>query len=259
MTKSGVYFDRRLKCFVSKLNTKLIRYRGVRTTLQSKFFPHYDYKRCTLNSNEPQALLHQYSSSQHQLRSSLKNHKNKPVRDAFNSKMGLRVGVNVDNQIKASIKLSKKYDHPIPYMCQHTSGYVKQFWCLMNRMKLKPIDAQVPVWNESLRIATACDVVCYHIETNQYQILEIKTGHQNYYFKCSPTSMRAPFQHQTDCVFNQNQLQLWLTHTLYQQTYPQRKLLGPMIVRMHSKGVDTYSLTDWIHRNAVEAFKQLLN
>lgn len=247
MTK--VRFDVRLKCFVANSagkGTKLIRYQGVRTTLQKRFYSHYTYKSAQSNSAEPEAALHSRTTSSKLI-----------TRHAHNSSMGKRVGVKLDNGVKASIKRFKTHQFTVDYMCNHSTGYVKQFWLLMRRTKLTPVDAQVPVASSELRIATACDVVCYHNDSNHYQVLELKTGHQSYYFKCTTRGMSYPFRSQTDCVFNQNQLQLWLTNTLYKHTYPTQLVMPPMLVRMYPEGVDTYGLTSWVVQHAAEALKEL--
>jgi hypothetical protein len=123
----------------------------------------------------------------------------------------------------------------------------------MSHLTLSPLGAQVVAGSESMGIATACDVVCYHRDTKQYCVIEVKTGGSSYYFKCSKVGMNVPFNGQTDCVYNQHQLQLWLTTHLYQLTYPTHQVMGSVLLRLFPEGFETYPLEPWITKHAQQA------
>lgn len=220
----------------------------MRPTLQTYFYPQYSYKNAIYNSCEPASVITEQAKR-------YPNHTK--LRHAWNSRRGKQVGIQADNNIAKSIKRLHTEKLTLHYMKNHTSGYVNKFWSLMCRLNLTPLETQVPVGYDNY-IATACDVVCYHYESKSYCILELKTGGTKYYFKCTSTPMKYPFNSQTDCVYNQHQLQLWLTHTLYRLTNPTHNMLPPLLVRMYPEGIDTYPLEPWITTNESLAFDTLI-
>ena len=243
-------FDFDSKCFVNAQTRQ--KAQGAKPLLQRLFYPHYSYEAASLNSCEAASRVHALSH-RHARQTKLKH--------AWNAKQGISKGLFADQNIGKSITRFKSNSFSVQHMRNNTSGYVRKFWQLMCRQQLTPISSQVAVGfqGSSKCVATACDVLCYHSESKSYCIIELKTGFQNYYFKCSRRPMNAPLRDRTDCVYNQHQLQLWLTHHLYQLTYPQHPMMPPLLVRMYPEGMDVYPLESWIVDRSAALFAVVCN
>ena len=75
--------------------------------------------------------------------------------------------------------------------------------------------------------------------------LELKTGFETYY-KHSSGKMKSPFQKQSNCPYNQHQLQLAATTAMYRMTtHKDHSLSQSIIMRFHSNGIEVIPLESW--------------
>jgi hypothetical protein len=173
-----------------------------------------------------------------------------------------RVGNGMDRTITTTVNLQLKNQldpacfwnsklaaaHPtrakqLTVIVQRRNRYVQKFWQVMKMQQLKPIATQVPVRHPSLALGTLVDVVCIDRHGN-HRVIEIKTGYDDWKHS-SGGSLQAPFTAHNDCPMHQHQLQLACTHYMYQQTFRDKPVGKPLLMRFHSSGVEIVQLAKW--------------
>lgn len=189
---------------------------------------------------------------------------------------GIKRGTLVDRQIKITTKYFKRYKLPHAYFYEKTvrdewtktvvplvvkkfatrlSPHTRACWHTLERLHLSPVASQLVVGCHHLKRATAIDLVCIDTSspTKLFVPIEIKSGFNNYYYKCTSKRMNAPFQDQTDCVFNQHQIQLLVGSELYRRAYwkNDRRVIGtPLLMRFRTNDdgdvmSDVHPLRQW--------------
>jgi hypothetical protein len=97
---------------------------------------------------------------------------------------------------------------------------------------------------------------------NQYMIVEIKTGMEQYWDHPSQSAgmMKAPFEDVNDSPCNQALLQLAFGQLFYQYTFPSLKerLITAVVYRVTPKGVTTHYLPDLIKERMNKALDTLI-
>lgn len=98
---------------------------------------------------------------------------------------------------------------------------------------------------------------------NQYMIVEIKTGMEEYWHRpCESAGMmmKAPFEDVNDSPCNQALLQLAFGQLFYQQTFPllKERLITAAVYRVTPKGVTTHYLPDLIKDRMNKALDTLI-
>lgn len=76
-----------------------------------------------------------------------------------------------------------------------------------------------------------------------HRVIEIKTGYDDW--KQHNGMMSTPFNMQNNCPLHQHQLQLACTNYMYKQTFRDRAVGKPLLMRFHSAGVEIVSLAKW--------------
>ena len=133
--------------------------------------------------------------------------------------------------------------------------YLRWFWQSMERCDYTPVATQVPVAHRCLDVGTLVDVVCKNGQ-QQYVILEVKTGFDNYYTSSNAT-MKAPFETMPNCPQNQHHLQLAATRAMFQMTFPTLPIAGASLMRFHSGGVSKICLANWAEEKTGPLFTAL--
>jgi hypothetical protein len=129
----------------------------------------------------------------------------------------------------------------------------------LHDMKLVPVESQVVVCNEVLRMGTAVDLVCRHRITKKFVVLEIKCGYDSYYNHHTIYKMNEPFSAMNDAPANQHQIQLGLTASMFCRVYGFKiKDIDCWVIRSHSRGVSAYPLASWVRENLAKAQLSLL-
>jgi hypothetical protein len=114
---------------------------------------------------------------------------------------------------------------------------------VMDRHGYEAVQAQVPVGDLDIGLATACDSIWRHRVLGLLILVELKKC-ETYYYTHETGMMEAPFEDQPNHTLNQHQLQLAFTKHLFEKTYNTR-LDGAMVLRVHSKGVNHIPLVPW--------------
>ena len=231
--------------------------RGVHPIITQAFYPYYKYEQAIYGP----ASAHT-SSNKHAL---------------TRFKPGMRTGTLLDNELKRTIKLCRKYDLPASAFVSHERqvahanriGVTKadmllfkkkssiatlRVWQTFVKLNLKPLRAQVPVGDLNLKAGTGVDVECVD-EFNCKVVIDTKLGFQAYYHKHTGHMLKSILPQQTDCPANQHQLQLLVTFELYRLAHPGAKMGPAYIFRVDAFGVEVIPMQGWVKTNASSIFK----
>lgn len=110
-----------------------------------------------------------------------------------------------------------------------------------------PKKTQLCVGNPTLRLATRVDLVAEH-KNGTLGIFELKYGFDDYYEESTGKNMLAPLYFCSDAPRWQHQLQLLLTKTLFQHTFPNLPLhdVGGYVIRVgRDRSVEAFPLVRW--------------
>lgn len=229
------------------------------------FYPRYSYSRATHTAQ----VSHTFTSVATHVAGSGVAHESREA--------AVRRGTLLDAQIERTTMLFKRhklahayfYDAafrdawvttnvplPIKRYIGRILPHARACWQTMERLHLSPVATQVPVGCIYLHRATMIDLVC--IDTSQsivkqYIPIEIKSGFNNYYYNCTDHMMSVPFDKQTDCLFNQHQLQLLVGAELYRRSFwkGNRGAMGtPLLMRFRTDDdgnvvSDVHPLRQW--------------
>lgn len=237
-------FDGFQKCFVRGQQ----RISGLLPLLAKRFYPNYSYTKAIFN--RPQSDETEYQQRQRKKQSRTRA-------------TGIDMGMLVDREIAKTVDiLTRVQDLPMSAffspksvkeanmptwakdMCKHMLIQTRAFWKEMDRLQIRPIQAQLPVGAEADRYATAVDVVCRN-EVGEIIIIEVKCGFTGYYSCCTNKHMKAPLQRQTDSLANQHQIQLAATVELYKHAHPEEIINTCFILHIQENKVSCYPLKPW--------------
>jgi hypothetical protein len=252
-----LHYQPRKKAFVLGRTTL----KGIHATISDCFYPGYSYDRATIGP--PSA--------------SAKTTKTKRKGDPLRA--GLRTGKLVDAQLARITQCCQDYrgidlshfltpPRVIPKeirdnatarnrimnlrrsLHKHTRAIIQA----LHKMHLVPIEAQVPVCNEVIRIGTAADLVCKNTQTGRLTIIEVKCGYDSYYLLHTIHNMSPPFGHINDSPHNQHQIQLGLTMSMFCRVFDTRMPdIDGFVVHSHTGGVSLYPIAGWMKQSISEA------
>lgn len=157
--------------------------------------------------------------------------------------------------------------------CDSISPEVAVCWKALAARSLSPVACQVVVGCTTLGRGTLIDMVCRDA-LGRFVVVELKSGFSTYYYKWTGNFMATPFESQTDCPFNQHQLQLLIGTELYRRSFwpnepfpvsppdAQSKLGTPVLIRIRvgedgSHHADTHELRPWSIKELPRALSRL--
>lgn len=238
--------------------------RGLKPTLKALFFPRYSYGAATKGPE------HKVDAKR-----ALVDHKNPGLQ-------GQELGGAVDREVsslvrilarnEAEITLSEFLNHAVPlpnslshadysalqYARQHMLLYTEKFLRVLETYNWKPRAANVPCGSRVARLGTAVDVVVYHPDSPELNILlELKCGFLRYRDRYVE-HMQAPYTDFTDSYFYQFQLQLTWTEVLFKRTF-HAQVYNCYVVNIHEEGAYVMPLMDEIRQLNTQAWTQLLS
>lgn len=124
-------------------------------------------------------------------------------------------------------------------------AYVIKFWVCMHAENLSPVHSELPVGCLQLRLATRIDVVCQHVKTGAWVIVELKSGFHSHY-ETHRGMLSTPIAHIPSCLHTHHQLQLLLEVELFQRTYPLRHVSDAFVLHFHDDGYTRWPLNSEI-------------
>jgi len=260
-----LHYDTKRKSFL--LDQQSLK--GLHSAISDCFFPAYTFDRATLGPVEE-----------------TKTKTKSPGRRQTAAKQraqirGLLLGSRVDKQLQQVTACLVDYPHlnvrdfllpkhaevrdarlAVRHRIQTLRGtlnkHTREIIRVLSVRDLRPIQSQVVVCHEELRIGTAADLICRHNKTGRITILEIKTGYDGYYFHHTTHNMLSPFTKMNDSPHNQHMIQLALTMSMYARVYGLKiQNLEAYVVRSYAGGVTVYPLEAWA-RTAIPAMHAAL-
>ena len=238
--------------------------RGVHPTIESLFFPQYSYEAARFDSR----------SASTKNKKCIANVGSGPKR-ATRYRPGTHAGLLVDREVTRTVKLLQKYHMPMQVFSSSSVSARKAYiedrrdeiseadqkemnkkqstattliWQTLYRLKLLPVDTQIKVGCQSLRLGTAVDLRCIDPD-GKYVLVEIKTGFTNYYHKHTKYPLQVIEPSQTDTPCHQFQLQLALTYELYRRTFPSHPISNALVLRVDGFGVELTPMQNWVKTN----------
>ena len=225
-----LHYDKRRRAFF--LNKQSLR--GLHATMSDAFFPSYSFERATigpLSSSSSSESKSKSPSAKRKARTRFTRNRRGGGGSAHEAAM--RTGNKVDQQLARVTELLRAYpglsvkDFVAPPRTLATRltnnetarnrvmncrraliPHTKRILKALHDMRLVPIDSQVVVCNELLRLGTAVDLVCRHEGNKKITIIEIKCGYETYIHHHTIHNMSEPFTAMNDSPANQHQLQL---------------------------------------------------
>jgi hypothetical protein len=111
------------------------------------------------------------------------------------------------------------------------------------QLGLRPLQAQVPVADPLLRLATAVDQIWFDGTTGQIVVIELKVTDTDGYHSAGSNMLR-PLQTVVNSCHNQYQLQLLLTDHMFRRTFGLDNTMA-LLVRVTTSGIHTTTLDEW--------------
>jgi hypothetical protein len=193
---------------------------------------------------------------------------------------GKYFGIKIDKQIEVSVALSVKHNLPCRFfydkavrlqyrdklpakiiLAVHRMHiFTKRFWKAVDGLKWKPVASQVGVGCKKWNVATRIDVLALD-EDEKEHVIEFKVGYDGYYYKCTSTKMKFPFEDKEDCMYHQHLVQVAITNELFKRTYRKgaaksKKVGDPVVIRITPTNTYLYFLTDWV-KSGVDKLKDV--
>jgi hypothetical protein len=267
----GFRFDKRKKVIFHVPTKRWVR--GVCDSNKAAFFPRYSFERATRHAE----ISHTFNTNNSM---PLATGRTRGPAGVRGSSIGR--GHLLDAQMGRTMGYFKRFRLPREYFydaaardawtktavpdavrryCANICGHAKACWQTFQRIGLVPVAHQLAVGCMRLRRGTMLDLVCKD-EAGLFVPVELKSGFNSYYYKWTGHYMRAPFGAQTDCVFNQHQLQLLVSAELYRRSYwrsePERMGV-PLLMRFRTDpdgnvASDVHPLREW----ATDALPQVV-
>ena len=228
---SGFRFDKRRKVITHVSTGRIIP--GLLDGNAALFYPTYSYERATLDT----VVSHTFnttmtgpgeSSRAAGVRTTpgSRSHRNRSVKrgNLLDTQMGRTTSYFKRYKVPHSFffdgevrRTWSKTDVPA-HVRSYCSPYTRACWKTFAELDLSPVAWQVAVGCMRMRRGTMLDMVCRN-SRGQFIVVEFKTGFNSYYYKWTGAYMRSPFHRQTDCAFNQHQLQLLMGAELYRRSF----------------------------------------
>jgi hypothetical protein len=147
---------------------------------------------------------------------------------------GKDVGSRVDTEMGM-------FSAGIPLTSPHTATTEMIRWLSMR--ELVPIAAQVPIYDEELQIATACDIMAYSLKTGTKAMIEMKVGYETG-IDVAQGDMEPPFGHVPNSPLNQHWMQIRTMKLIMDRKYPGRADTYLLVV-VNNRGVTAHEPPDW--------------
>jgi hypothetical protein len=262
---SGFRFDKRRKAIFHVASKRVLP--GLLNTNRKAFYPKYTFERATRDT----VVSHTYNTTM-----------SAPVNGDGEARSttrrgSLKRGTLLDTQMGRTMTFFKRYklshafffdadvrrawtttDVPahVRAYCNKVAPFTRACWKTFFELGLFPVAWQVVVGCTRMKRGTLLDMVCKNTE-GQYVVIEFKSGFNSYYYKWTGHYMRAPFGAQTDCAFNQHQIQLLMGTELYRRCYwpgeslqSSNRLGTPLLMRFRTTdddgvAADVHPLRPW--------------
>lgn len=230
---------------------------GITKVLKQLFYPNYSFK----NATEGVALGNSRGEVKAKVLAERKANGGRGAGKVSAKKLvqaGMKMGNELDDELLLlTRKLVERGDsvsmvEVLTDLIQDRTKEVKfssdtvKIWAALDKLSLRPVASQVPVWSEKMNITTKLDLLCLNTENHNLVNVQIKRGYNGYYEKHTKTPMSPPFSMLNDSPFYQHQLQILYEWLMMQHSFtgPKHVVMTAMVLRVDNDGVSSYPLTE---------------
>jgi hypothetical protein len=167
-----------------------------------------------------------------------------------NSFEGLKRGELVHQQMRDYINMKEEY-FVKKYKSKNLHSYVEKLANALTEWKLVPIEglAELPLGDEDLKVGTALDCLCVHVETGDVILIEWKCGFDHYLIIGNDSLKGSEFLSEySNCPLHQAFLQIAFTRYFLQRNY-NVKVKKALVVNVTQNGVTPHELDSKIWSN----------
>lgn len=165
---------------------------------------------------------------------------------------GRRVDAEVQGWIRERLRQPTALRNPTSVRSRTPHVFCRAFIALMERLRLRPIGAQVVVRCDRCDLATLVDAV--FVDARERVVLvELKCGFEGYVDR-SNGKMRGVFGELSNAPKNQHQIQLAFTRCMFERTFPEFGRVDALVVRMTETGAHVRSVDAAVDRIARGVF-----
>lgn len=259
-TAGEIVFNTRRKVFTHQ--GKVLS--GLLPTLRTLLYPSYNWETARSQSPLPPQTKNRGKG------------KGKGKSLAFHGKAS---GKKLDRQLHQAVRFAREHDIPpiafinpvqrrrlllprkatveLQRFTSRMSPATKNFMALCHQLKLRLHASQTVVGDVQARVATAVDVTLMNMK-NEPIIIENKVGYSSY-LHAHTGRMQYPFRAQTNSPFNQHQVQLTATVSMYNAQYPHNPCTEAYVWHHREDGITSTPLQDWAREGTPTLFRQIEN
>ncbi len=213
------------------------RYTGLTKVLALHYWPEFDIDVARKNAVKSP----KWNAIQRQRRKAAKD-TDWTERKAFlanKGKSGMELGTLVHEQLcdyvnMPFVKFRTKYAAGV-------NAYTAKVAIFLSEKHLRPITAEMPIWDEKCGVATAIDMICVHGGTGRIIVVELKTSYQGYFTRMTGVKMRHPLAHFDSRPLNQASLQALMAKLILKHRYGIQGLVSG-VIHVHRDGVQLYGI-----------------
>jgi hypothetical protein len=232
-----IYYNPDRKALVDKQGGV---YRGLRPRLEYAYFMGYKYipnPSTTIRANGRRA----------------------PPRFSRGPEAGARLGTRVDGELASVVQLLSRLNISIGHYLTtvkrsgrkvHLHKRTIDVLRKLQSRGLRPIVCQLGVGSRIKHTATMLDVLCVHVATGRYVVIEVKSGFTGYHKRSSGARLLAPYTQQNDCPCNQHFLQLFGGMLLFAHTHALNvNDVDGLLIRVDRLGAHVNELPTWVRQH----------
>jgi hypothetical protein len=199
LIQTRVVFSPVLKCFVDA--SSAVKYRGITHLLKKVFWPDYNFKKA--QAPGPVGVGN-----------------SKYVKGPTSCKRGTLVDMQISQIISGQPVTGKLH------------ALTAVAFKALKAGNLTPVASQVVVYDQTLRLATAVDILCQNKEGTSV-VVELKCS-SDFKYSAYNACMKHEFKHISNSISNQHIAQTLVTRELFERTYGTRALA--YILKVNQRG-----------------------
>jgi len=213
------------------------RYTGAMNVLKAIFWPDFSVTDACKKAQKSAWVKHE-NKKRRQKAAEEKWESRKSVLETSKRPRGMDLGSVVHEEIEDYINMKAvdfRKKHP------EINAYTAKVLIKLREQHLRPVSAELPIFDEKLRTATAIDMVCLNTKNGHPVLVELKTGYEGYFRLEYGKPLKRPLEN-FDCMpLNQARLQILFSRLIIKYRYQIGNICS-IVMHVHRTGVDIYSV-----------------
>ena len=217
--RNNIIFSPNEQCFRVNISDKGDgkRYTGLTKALRKAFWPNYSYEEARKGAVKNRTY-EQRKRDRRKKNSMISWRERKIELSKGKRPHGIELGSVVHKQLEDfanmnEIEFANKY--------QEINAYTAKVIEALRQWRLRPVlgGAELQIYDENLRIATAIDMVCVDVTNGMPVLVEIKTGSEGHFNLPTNIMMSCPLDNFDSMPVNQARLQVLLARIIIRKRY----------------------------------------